>query len=63
MDWKLIREAVTKYRHQFAPEYNLVVKYGARSPLIATRARLYERLTSALEEIEKEIQKERENAN
>jgi hypothetical protein len=34
---------------------------GADSPLITNRARQYERLTSALEEIEKEIQKEREN--
>ena len=61
MDWRLIREAVTKYRHQFAPEYVLVARLGADSPLIATRARLYERLTSALEEIEKEIEKERKN--
>jgi len=61
MDWRLIREAVTKYRHLLAPDYFLDTRMGADSPLIATRARLYERLTSALEEIEKEIQKERKN--
>jgi len=60
MDWKLIREAVTKYRHQFAPEYILVARLGADSPLTTNRARIYERLTSALKEIEQEIQKERE---
>jgi hypothetical protein len=60
MDWKLIREAVTKYRHQFAPDHILETRLRVYSPLITNRARQYERLTSALEEIEKEIRKERE---
>ena len=61
MDWRLIREAVTKYRHLLAPDYFLDTRMGADSPLITNRARQYERLTSALEGIEEEIQKERKN--